>query len=40
MTALMGLERFRLTRGRNRGQVLFNRNDNGLLAENKRFNAS
>jgi 23S rRNA (adenine2503-C2)-methyltransferase len=37
MTALMGLERS-LTAGEIVGQVLFIANDNGLLAENKRFN--
>jgi 23S rRNA (adenine2503-C2)-methyltransferase len=37
MTALMGLERS-LTAGEIVGQVLFVARDNGLLAENKRFN--
>src|SRR5579862_1327525 len=37
MTALMGLERS-LTAGEIVGQVLFVAHDNGLLAENKRFN--
>ncbi len=37
MTALMGLERS-LTAGEIVGQVLFVAQDNGLLAENKRFN--
>src|ERR1035438_10499178 len=37
MTALMGLERS-LTPGEIVGQVLFVAHDNGLLAENKRFN--